>query len=840
MSEAHDKPDRTPPDAALPPTGDQNHDFDSELPTQTSNHKPQLSGLDTPSESPQRLPEQIGPYRIEAVIGQGGMGTVYKAMQESPRRTVALKVVKRGVTSRSALKRFEYEAQTLGRLRHEHIAQIYEAGTHDDGEGGQPYFAMEYIAGAKTITEYAEDKQLGTRARLALFAHVCEAIQHGHQKGIIHRDLKPGNILVTGTGVPKVIDFGVARSTDSDMAVTTLRTDLGQLIGTLQYMSPEQCEADPEDIDTRSDVYALGMVLYELLTGSPAYSVRDAAIHEAVRIIREEEPTRLSSVSRQLRGDIETMSLKALEKDRDRRYQSAVELSQDIERYLNDEPISARPPGAIDHLLRFVRKHKAAATAAAMIALVLTGAVIAILVFAIEANAERKGAEAFAERAGMEATRATAVKDFLTSMLNSVKPANAQTMDTELMKLVLAGAGDNANADLSEQPLINAEVQQIIGNIYTTLGLYDDAVQHLESSHRLQSTHAGAEDPDTTRYRIALGLALLRSGDVDAAEGHYLAALDLLETESESGTPNPDLFNLYNMISQLRSRQGRYADAEVYLQKSLDGRTLLLGEQHEHTLLVMNNLAVNLQRQGRLEEAEALHRTVLEERRSALGESHPDTIQSVNNMGGVLYLLNRVDESETYFRQAMELNRIVLGDEHTDTLRSMANMAVLLGTRNAHDEAEQLMREVLVIQTRTLGEEHIDTLNTRGMLGQVLTQLGRHDEAAELLVLTFHDRRRILGEDHPHTTGAQVLLGKLRIEQRQHVQARDLLTTARNHYLQMHGDTHPRTQNVTADLIRLHEQWHDVEPDGGHDATASEYKEWLKAATAKKEQPATP
>jgi tetratricopeptide (TPR) repeat protein len=780
MSEAHDKPDQTPPDAALPPTGDQGNDFDSELPTQTSHHRPELSGLDAPSESPQRLPEQIGPYRIETVIGQGGMGTVYKAMQESPRRTVALKVVKRGVTSRSALKRFEYEAQTLGRLRHEHIAQISEAGTH----------------------------------------------------------LKPGNILVTGTGVPKVIDFGVARSTDSDMAVTTLRTDLGQLIGTLQYMSPEQCEADPEDIDTRSDVYALGMVLYELLTGSPAYSVKDAAIHEAVRIIREEEPTRLSSVSRQLRGDIETMSLKALEKDRDRRYQSAVELSQDIERYLNDEPISARPPGAIDHLLRFVRKHKAATTAAAMIALVLAGAVIAILLFAIEANVERKRAEAFAERAGMEATRATAVKDFLTSMLNSVKPANAQTMDTELMKLVLAGAGDNADTDLSEQPLINAEVQQIIGNIYTTLGLYDDAVRHLESSHQLQSTHAGADDPDTTRYGIALGLALLRSGDVDAAEGHYLAALDLLE--SESGAPNANLFNLYNQISQLRSRQGRYTDAEVYIRKALEGRKLLLGEQHEHTLLVMNNLAVNLQYQRRLEEAETLHRAALEGRRATLGESHPDTIQSINNMGGVLYQLDRVDESETYFRQAMEQNRIVLGEEHNDTLKSMTNMAVLLGSRNAHDEAEQLMREVLVIQTRTLGEEHIDTLNTRGMLGQVLTKLGRHDEAAELLVLTFHDRRRILGEEHPHTVGSQVLLGKLRIEQQQHVKARDLLTGARNHYLQKHGPTHPRAQNVTADLIRLHQQWHDVEPDAGHDATATEYKVWLKAATGKDEKPETP
>ena len=299
-------------------------------------------------------------------------------------------MMKRGVTSKSAMRRFEYEAQTLGRLRHDGIAQIYQAGTWDDGTGGRPWFAMEYIQGAKTLTRYCKDKKLGTRERLELFSKVCDAVQHGHQKGIIHRDLKPPNILVTSSGVPKVIDFGVARSTDSDLAVTTVQTDVGALIGTLQYMSPEQCDADPNDIDTRSDVYALGVVLYELLCDQLPYALRHAAIHEAARIIREEEPTKPSSVDKRLRGDIETITLKALEKDRGRRYQSATALEEDIGRYIAGDPIAAKTPSAIDYLKRFARKHKAAAASIAAVFIVLVGAVIAISIFAVEANTQKR------------------------------------------------------------------------------------------------------------------------------------------------------------------------------------------------------------------------------------------------------------------------------------------------------------------------------------------------------------------------------------------------------------------------------------------------------------------
>jgi non-specific serine/threonine protein kinase/serine/threonine-protein kinase len=264
--------------------------------------------------------KRVGQYHIKRVLASGGMGTVYEATQEKPRRVVAIKLMKQGIASKSALRRFEYESQILARLRHPGIAQIYEAGTHRDDSGTVPYFAMEYIPHALSLTKYAKDKKLSTREKLDLFTQVCDAVHHGHQKGIIHRDLKPGNILVDSNGQVKVIDFGVARGTDSDMAVTTLQTDIGQLVGTLQYMSPEQCVADPHDIDTRSDVYALGVVLYELLAEKLPYKISSQQIFEGTRIIREQQPTNITTIDKTLKGDIETIIYKALEKDRERRY----------------------------------------------------------------------------------------------------------------------------------------------------------------------------------------------------------------------------------------------------------------------------------------------------------------------------------------------------------------------------------------------------------------------------------------------------------------------------------------------------------------------------------------
>ncbi len=322
-----------------------------------------------------RLGTHIGGYLIESVIAKGGMGTVYEAVQAEPRRTVALKILRRNVASRSALRRFQFESQILARLRHPAIAQVYVAGMHDsgDGEGKTPYFVMELVPGARTIVEYADDEKLSNRDRLTLFAQVCDGVHHGHQKGIIHRDLKPGNILIDEQGRPKIIDFGVARSTDSDIAVTTMQTDVGQIIGTLQYMSPEQCDADPHEIDTRSDVYSLGVVLYELLCGRLPYDLTRSTVFQAAQTIRGQPPAPPSTINRKLRGDVGTIALKALEKDRENRYGSAADLAQDIRRHLKGEPIEARPPGVWMKVYRWVGRRPilASTTASLGIALVI-------------------------------------------------------------------------------------------------------------------------------------------------------------------------------------------------------------------------------------------------------------------------------------------------------------------------------------------------------------------------------------------------------------------------------------------------------------------------------------
>jgi eukaryotic-like serine/threonine-protein kinase len=331
------------------------------------------------------FPKKIGQYTIRQMLATGGMGSVFLAVQKQPKRTVALKVMRKGIVSAATLKRFAFESQVLARLRHPNIGQIFESGTFDDGEGLVPYFAMEYIPSAKTISEHVRVKNLNNREVLQIFTKVCDAVHHGHQKGVIHRDLKPDNILVDKNGEPKIIDFGVARSTESDLTMATIQTEVGQLVGTLQYMSPEQCDADPYDLDTRTDVYSLGIILYELLCGSLPYSVSGVAIFEAARVIKESQPQRPSIVNMTLRGDLETITLKALEKERDRRYQSATALAEDLQRFLDNEPIQARSASMAYQTKMFIRRNKAAFSAATSILVFMIISTVVSISFGVDA-----------------------------------------------------------------------------------------------------------------------------------------------------------------------------------------------------------------------------------------------------------------------------------------------------------------------------------------------------------------------------------------------------------------------------------------------------------------------
>ena len=404
-------------------------------------------------------PANIGHYRIVRLLGEGGMGVVYEAEQEHPCRMVALKVIKPGLVSRELLRRFDHEAQALGRLQHPGIAQIYEAGMAESGFGPQPYFAMEFIRG-RPLLEYAGHQYLSTRERLDLMVRICEAVHHAHQRGLIHRDLKPRNVLVDETGRPKILDFGVARATDSD-AKATRQTDLGQLVGTLAYMSPEQVLGDPLELDIRSDVYALGVILYELLAGCMPYSISEKLL-EVVRVIKEEEPVPLSSINRIYRGDVETIVAKALEKDKTRRYPSAADLGADIQRYLHDEPILARPASTIYQLQKFARRRRALVTGALTVLVVVVAGIVASTWQAARATQERNRTVAEKRRADTESAIAKTVNDFLQNDVLAQASADVQAgpgakPDPDLkVRTARDRAAARIGGKFEKQPLVEA------------------------------------------------------------------------------------------------------------------------------------------------------------------------------------------------------------------------------------------------------------------------------------------------------------------------------------------------------------------------------------------------
>ncbi len=518
------------------------------------------------------------------------------------------------------------ESQLLARLTHPGIAQVYEAGTHDDGSGAVPYFAMEYVPEAKTVIDFAEEKKLGTRERLELFAQVCDAVHHGHQKGIIHRDLKPGNILVNPQGQVKVIDFGVARSTDSDMALTTLQTDVGQLIGTLQYMSPEQCAASPNDIDTRSDVYTLGVVQYELLCGQLPYDVRSKALHEVTRVIREEQPTRPSSISKLLRGDVETITLKALEKKRERRYQSAVELAQDIRRYLSGEAIIGRPPSMVYQLQVFARRHRAIFLSLIAIFVVLaTGLAVSSTMYlqaeqAREETAqERDRALAAEKEAEKRRAEAEAVTTFLSDTLAAVDPSVAQGKEVTVREM-LDKASEKIDEAFADQPLVEATLRTTIGNTYGALCDYSIAEPHLESSLEIRRRELGKDHPVT---------------------------LDTL-----------------SCFGSIWSQQGRNKESMKLHERILKTRRRVLGSEHTDTLYSMNALARRYTVNERYEEAEALALEVVETRERLLGEHHPDTVEDITTLCRLYTKWNRLREAQMWGLRGFELCRSIYGEKH--------------------------------------------------------------------------------------------------------------------------------------------------------------------------------
>jgi serine/threonine protein kinase/tetratricopeptide (TPR) repeat protein len=706
---------------------------------------------------PAGAPSQIGSYRILDLLGEGGMGVVYRAEQEKPHRIVALKVVRPGIVSSTLLRRFEHEAQVLGRLQHPGIAQIFEAGVHRSETGAatanpQPFFAMEFIAGSK-LTDYARQHGIGVRERLGLLARICDAVQHAHQKGIIHRDLKPDNILVDDSGQPKILDFGVARATDADVQMTTMQTDVGQLLGTAAYMSPEQVAANPDELDTRSDVYALGVIGFELLAGHLPYELHGKMIHEVARTVREEEPCRLSSINRVYRGDIETILARALEKDKERRYPSAAALAEDIRRFLRDEPIIARRPTTVYQLRKFARRHKALVVGVAAVVTVLALGVVGTSIGLYRAVSAERRARREADNAIVQAEKAETVTQFLQRMLASVDPAIARGSDVTALRQMLDDAARRAETELTQQPEVAATVRATIGTTYKALGSYDESEPHLRAALRTRRALFGNQHPDVAASMAQLASLLHAKGDYEAAEQLFRDALRTREVLF--GTGHAAVATTLYELGVLLLDRSAYDDAETAFRQALRLREALFPGETQEVAASLHGLGSALEAKGHYAEADRLYREALRIKHAVFGELHPSVVRTLNNVAAVAKSQGDYAEAETLYRQALDMQRELLDEDHPEVAAAHNNLASIVERRGDHVAAEKLLRDALAIYRRQLEPDHPKITSTLNNLANVLRTKGDFAESRRMFEESLELLRTRLGDKHMRVAAAR-------------------------------------------------------------------------------------
>jgi non-specific serine/threonine protein kinase/serine/threonine-protein kinase len=709
-------------------------------------------------------------FQLVRKVGEGGMGQVWLAEQISPvRRQVALKLIKAGMYDETVLQRFRAERQSLAIMDHPAIAKVFDAGATPQG---QPYFVMEYVPGL-SITEYCDRKKLKIRDRLRLFIQACEGVQHAHQKAIIHRDLKPANILVVevdGKPTLRIIDFGLAKATTPQVADETLFTQLGHLVGTPGYMSPEQADPNVRDIDTRTDVYSLGAILYVLLTGAQPFDTKQwkhQPLYELLRKLREEDPpnpsTRVSSdrdtssasaevrgtgprqLAGLLRGDLDWITMKALEKDRARRYGSASEFAADIKRYLNHEAVLAVPPSLAYRTRKFARRYRAPLMTASVFALMLVVAAVVSI---------REGI-----RAKREAAIADAVNEFLQNDLLAQAGASTQAgpnakPDPHLeVRTALDRAAEHIEGKFTKQPDVEASIRDTIGWTYADLGLYPEARKQLERALELRRRLLGSQDAKTLKSMSRLARVVYLQGKY--AEAEVLESETLQAQRRVLGPKHPDTLTSMQSLGSLYDDEGKYGQAEALLTQTLEIKKRVLGPEHPETLKCMNELAIVYEDEDKYAQAEELDTQTLEIRNRVLGPEHPDTLSSVSNLAIVDRLEHKYALAEELNARALEIKRRVLGPEHPDTLKSMGNLANVYTYEGKDAQAEELFNQTLEIQKRVLGPEHPDTLRTMANLAGVYAHEGKYAQAEGLFEQTLEIFKRVLGPEHPVT--AQIL-----------------------------------------------------------------------------------
>jgi tetratricopeptide (TPR) repeat protein len=706
----------------------------------------------------QPIPERIGPYQILGILGAGGMGIVYRALQTTPiRREVALKLIRGDLISRGAAARFESERQTLAQMEHPNIARVLEAG---EDEAGRSYVVMELVQGM-AITEFCAAEQLPLRERLELFRQVCLAVQHAHQKGVIHRDLKPSNVLVTiqdGRAHPKLIDFGIAKALGDSGTESARLTREGQLVGTLEYMSPEQVTGGLAQVDVRSDVYALGVILYELVAGELPYAIRERPTLEVLNAIIGESPRRFSgrrTAAGRLDGELEAIVLKALAKEPHRRYAGAGALAEDLDRYLANEPILARSPTAAYQIRKLVARHKGAFAAAVAVPVLL-------LVFGIAMSWQRQ--EAMRERRSAEAINET--------LLTMLSENNVEMHGVDVKFTDVLAEGSRLIGQLDEAPQAQAEIHRTLGDAYRTLGRHEEAESHLWAALRILE-QLGAKDP------VVMVETLHSLCEFLELRGEYVREDSLLQRALSFEDGLGDSWDLIARTKNLRARwlmrQGRTVEAEPLYREALAIRESALGDTAETVAATRNDLAAFLWQQGRYAEAEPLYRQAIATYRQLYGEQHTDLATMIGNLALLLTSVGQLRAAESAFLEALEMHRSLRGENHEVFALSLANLAYCLECGDRLDEATEHCRTALGIMRNSLGEDHPWVGYILHRLALCLYLRGDLGEAERIFDQALALDQRVLPAGHHQTVHTQIWLAILWIDTGRNREAEPIL-----------------------------------------------------------------
>ena len=746
----------------------------------------------------QESADQIGRYRVLGVLSRGGMGTVLLAVRSDLQNTglVALKVINRGLDRGAFLSAFNREREILASLKsHPNIVHLEDA---DVTTTGVPYLVMEYIDGLP-LNEYCEKNQLTVEDRLKLFLIVCEAVSFAHQRAIVHRDLKPNNVLITTSGIPKLLDFGIAKllaTSDHEASVSIVEQ---KRIMTIEYASPEQVRG--ELLDVRTDVYSLGVVLYRMLTGVLPYdlNLESAALRE--KAVCDEEP-RLPSLAvqsrgssakdlqRQLTGDLDNILCKALRKRADERYASVEQFSEDIQRHLRNEPVRARPNTWAYSTGRFIRRHRLP---------VLTVASFIVLLFISFVLVSWQAHVALKE----EAT-AKAVSDFLENDLLAQASANNQSgpaakPDPDLkVRTALDRAATRIGGKFDRQPELEAAIRDTLGQTYMDLGLYPEARKHLERALDLYRRLLGAEDTKTLTTMRHLGRILELQGKYPESEALLNQTVQV--ARRVLGPEHPETLGSMNNLANVYVQQGKYPQAESLYKQTLETRRRVLGPEHPDTLVSMNNLANVYFDQGKYPQAEALNSQTVEIRRRVLGPEHPGTLMSMNNLANTYYLQGKYAQAEALYKQTLETRRRVLGPEHPDTLASMNNLANVYFDQGKYAQAEALQSQTLETQRRVQGPEHPETLESMNNLALAYFLQGKHAQAEVLLNEALEISRRMLGPEHPSTLTLLSNMADMYQRQRKFDKAETYAAQSLVGLRHTLGTDNPDTMTAAADL----------------------------------------